>query len=314
MKKASLLLTLAYLPALAMTNDQEFNLSSFLHENKWHDRKATLTPDQREELGEYLESRQSEFSNPITDQDLGLILTAGLNEVEKTKSPEDLQDELYKAVLNNQPKKIRRTIKAGANPNEIIKGKKPIAWALALKKHAAIEALVENATSVDADIVIDAFYRNDVKAALVLVKNCNRTSLEQNKNRISRMALQNHVNTDEGLAIGQLLLDAGHYTVNDFWELYYSNRSSTIQLTPFMLHNKADVNYRINSGGVIWTPLLTAIGSKDISTITQLLDAGADINLKGHSYGKPQTPLAFTLDTVKDADIAEYLIKRGAAL
>ena len=57
-----------------------------------------------------------------------------------------------------------------------------------------------------------------------------------------------------------------------------------------------------------------AIATNAIDLIKCLLDIGADINLKAcpRSLDKPETPLAFALDTNR-SQIAELLLEHGAS-
>lgn len=59
-----------------------------------------------------------------------------------------LQNELFLAIVNNSVTQMCDVIRAGANVNAEIKGKKPLEWAMLLGNNIAIQCLVEHGATL----------------------------------------------------------------------------------------------------------------------------------------------------------------------
>jgi len=59
---------------------------------------------------------------------------------------------------------------------------------------------------------------------------------------------------------------------------------------------------------------MVAIAMRQIDSIKILLEAGADINLIFTSQGIKHTPLGWALNIIRNTEVAEFLMQRGANL
>ncbi len=238
-----------------------------------------------------------------------------MNLVEKKKQ---LENNLYDAIMENSSSQVSSAIKAGADPNENIKEKSPLYWAIALKKfNAAKELLTHNAMDNDKTLISKAFNgaSGDINLVLMLIrKGANITEFMNDVNLILLLSHSKIINTDKQLELMQEFLNHG-YNINNFWKIIHKARTKIQkQIIEFLIKNGIDVNYKVESirSGQYWSPLVILIDKNDMELVKYLLAHGADINQKVKTgYPKILTPLSYALQRGL-TPMAEFLLQHGA--
>ena len=87
-------------------------------------------------------------------------------------SQKDLQDILYKGILNNSKEEIKKAIQLGADVNLPINGNAPLALALILDKNNSLDTLLEYNVIIDNSLIQYAIGKKKFKLAFFFMKKC----------------------------------------------------------------------------------------------------------------------------------------------
>ena len=63
---------------------------------------------------------------------------------------DELNKQLFDAILNNRISKIKRLLKQGADVNAITRGDTPLLWAIAMGYYDIVKFLIDNGADVNA--------------------------------------------------------------------------------------------------------------------------------------------------------------------
>jgi len=223
---------------------------------------------------------------------------------------------LFSAILNDSAEEIRAAVHAGADVNQEKDGKSPLLLAILLKRHNAVETLLQLGAKPDDICGQQATKTQDLKSLLLLFRygyhNLNIKEVES--------VISNSVSHYQKEAIDFIRELVNHkYDINIFWRpailLAANNPSVGQEIIRFLISREANLNHMINGK----TPLHLAVWFGNTHVVEILMEAGADINKKiEHPGTPPRSLLSYAIERCGNnpsrREVIEFLVKHGANL
>jgi len=280
----------------------------------------------------------------------GLTTSSAVIEKEQKEEPKKqqaqqqnnkAQEMLQKAILNNSEKEIKEAIQAGADVNKAdVDGKTPIWLALLTKHYESVVLLIESGAEITLEYrgknFVQLFLNNGatsnpyyIKCLALLVANnidfskttknitdyvsnivINSPNITRHKTETAKLYMQNI------FELIQQFADHKYDVINKIWNSGNLSVYKDKDLIALCLKYGIDLNKSVTiiNRTLIshMPPLFIAVSSDNVTALSALLDAGADINILADPAGKGmETPLSWALETARPNAI-KFLMSRGA--
>ncbi len=234
----------------------------------------------------------------------------------------DIQDALYKAILNDSVVEIKKAVQAGADINKRKDNKPLLLWAILLNRYNAIAELIQLGVTFDDFCAQQIIKMQDIKFLLLLVKQGQLNFDVQKVTGVIRRSLICQKNYDVALELIKELVCHG-YNVNELWNtaiiLAFYRQLEGEEAIRFLITRGANPNYEAKNTSHYYTPLsLSAVDLPTKKIVQILIAAGADINQKIRPRGKVCSLLSSVIERCGSSkqrqEIIELLLEKGAIL